>query len=108
MAWRPDRLDVVATRVGAATWLGAIPPQYLAPVPVSVWRHPLGWLRVGCRGLVLLTTDLAEVSRVLFECLGGLEAEDERHAAELRRTLTRPWPQPAVWACKRPRHDAWR
>lgn len=47
VAWRPDRLDTWATRVGAAEWIGAIAPQCLAPPPVEVWRHPLDWLRPG-------------------------------------------------------------
>jgi hypothetical protein len=98
VAWRPDRPDMIATRTGAASWLGAIEPQYLAPSPVAIWRSPLGWLRAGCRGLALLTPDPAEGWRILSDCTGGVVAEGEQHAAELRRILERPWPMPTVWA----------
>ncbi len=96
VAWRDDRMDTIATRAGTASWLGAIEPQYLAPAPVSVWRHPLGWLRAGCRGLVLLTRDPVEAWLTLADCRGGIIAEDEAHARELRRALERPWPVPEV------------
>lgn len=97
VAWRPDRPDRCATRCGAAEWLGAIEPQYCAPAPVQIWRSPLNWLRAGCRGLVPLTADPAEIWHMLTGCRGGIVAEDDRHAAQLRRVLARPWPAPQVW-----------
>ena len=85
-----------ALRVGNATWLGAIEPQFLMPEPVPVWRNPLGWLRNDCRGLVLLSRDRAEQYRVLTVC-DSIVAEDEQHAAELRGVLEHPWLAPAVF-----------
>jgi hypothetical protein len=84
-----------ALRTGAAAWIGCIEPQYLMPDPVPVWRTPLGWLRSGSRGLVLLTQDRREQYRVLTLC-DALIAEDERHAARLREVVQRPLLGPPV------------
>src|SRR5713226_352032 len=40
LAWDPRYPDRWALRTGAATWLGCVPPQYLEPFPVRVWRSP--------------------------------------------------------------------
>jgi hypothetical protein len=74
----PDRW---ALRRGIASWLGACEPQYLDPDPVPVWRTPLGWLRAGCRGLVLLTEDKTDRYRCL-SMLGSIVAEDQAHTAD--------------------------
>src|SRR5262249_11863802 len=46
-----------ATRLGKAVALGAIPPQYLDPAPMRIFRDVTDWLRGGCGGLVPLTRD---------------------------------------------------
>jgi hypothetical protein len=45
VAWHPRRPSRWALRVGSATWLGAIEPQYMDPDPVAVRRSPLAWLQ---------------------------------------------------------------
>jgi hypothetical protein len=98
VAWRPDRPGCWRTRCGAVSWLGAIEPQYSCPLPVSLWRDPLNWLRAGARGLVVLTDSLIDRWHLLNACRGGIEAEDRSHAAEIRAALAHPFPAPAVWA----------
>jgi hypothetical protein len=80
-----------ALRTGAAITLGAIEHQYWFPAPVPVHRDVVSWLRAGCKGIVLLTCDPYEASRVL-RGVAVIEAEDEAHAAELRRLLYMPAP----------------
>jgi hypothetical protein len=96
IAFSPLHPSEWALRTGAATWLGSIEPQYLAPEPVPVWRSPLHWLGTNCHGLVLLDRDRREQYRVLIWC-DAIMAEDERHAAELRELLRHPWLAPAVY-----------
>ncbi|HEY3909251.1 MAG TPA: hypothetical protein VGM07_05110 [Stellaceae bacterium] len=98
VAWRPDRPSLRATRTGAATWLGAIAPQYLPPAPAHVWRSVLKWFRARLDGLVLLSDDPVECWRLLDDCQGGIVPEDAGHAAELRVALARPWASPRVRA----------
>jgi hypothetical protein len=45
---------------------------------------------------VLLSNDQAERWRILADFQGGIDAEDEQHAADLRRAVARPWPGPRV------------
>lgn len=85
-------------RTGLAEWLGAVPPQYLDPGPVRVRRSPLSWLRADCDGIVPLSCDPAAAYSMLMGFAGGIEAEDEVHAAALRRALRRPWPIPSIYA----------
>lgn len=96
IAWRPKCPARWRLRVGAATWAGSIPPQYCNPDPVRIWRTPLRWLQADCTGLVLLTGERIENYRQLSNCRGGIDAEDEIHAREIRRILNRPWPGPEV------------
>jgi hypothetical protein len=95
-----------ALRRDAAEWLGAIEPQYLNPDPVCVWRSPLGWLRAGCHGLVILSRERAGAYRILAGCQGGIIAEDAEHAAKLHGILTQPWPAPQIIVPKGARHAA--
>jgi hypothetical protein len=95
LAFSPNHPARWALRMGNATWLGNIEPQYLAPDPVPVWRTPLHWLRNNCRGLVLLDRDRRAQYRVLISC-DAILAEDERHAIELRELLRQPWLAPPV------------
>jgi hypothetical protein len=85
-----------ALRTGTATWLGAVEAQYLGPAPTPIWRSPLHWLGNDCRGLVLLSRDRRDRYRVLT-CPDAIVAEDEEHAAELRKLLEQPWLAPPVY-----------
>ncbi|MBV9859872.1 MAG: hypothetical protein JO038_07210 [Alphaproteobacteria bacterium] len=98
VAWHPAHSQRWALRTGAAAWLGCIPVQFaeLAPEPVPIWRSPLTWLRADSVGLALLTRDRGEGFSVLSGITGGIVAEDEAHAAELRALLRRPFPIPRV------------
>jgi len=96
LAFHPAYPRRWALRCDAAEWLGAIAPQFLDPPPIPVWRSPLAWLRAACRGLVVLSPEPADAYRILTACLGGIIAENRDHAAELRATLTRPWPLPPI------------
>jgi hypothetical protein len=85
-----------AFRTGAATWLGAVDPQYMGPEPTPIWRSPLRWLGNDCRGLVLLSRDRRDRYRVLTS-LDAVVAEDEGHAAELRKLFEQPWLAPPIY-----------
>jgi hypothetical protein len=80
-----------ALRAGQALTLGAIDLQSWHPDPVRVHRTVNAWLRAGCTGIVLLTRDPYEASRVLRE-IHTIEAEDRQHARELKRLLRTPPP----------------
>jgi hypothetical protein len=96
VAWHPGRPDRWALRTGAAEWLGAIEPQYMDPSPVHVRRSVLSWFQGACDGLLPLSRSAPDMYRLLTFCTGGLIAEDDLHAAELRRVLERPWSAPSV------------
>jgi hypothetical protein len=96
LAFSPAFPNRWALRTGAATWLGCVEPQYLGPEPTPIWRSPLRWLGNDCRGLVLLSRDRRDRYRVLT-CLDAIVAEDEDHAAELRKLLEQPWLSPPVY-----------
>jgi hypothetical protein len=91
IAFHPEAARRSALRHGNASVLGAIEPQFLDPGPVTVHRCVVDWLRAGCRGIVLLTRDPIEAARILRQCT-AIEAEDEAHAAALRRLLKPPEP----------------
>jgi hypothetical protein len=95
--WHPEVPRRWALRTGAAECLGLIEPQYCGPEPVAVHRGVLGWFRAGCAGVVILTPDPWTVYRLLSQCAGGIVAEDERHAEELRAALEHPWARPKVF-----------
>src|SRR5690348_1342410 len=80
-ARRPGRW---ALRHGVAGWLGAVPPQCVAPEPVRVRRSPLAWLRASGTGLVVLGTDRLDTYRTL-SLLRAIEVDDREHARELQR-----------------------
>ena len=94
VAWDPRTPREWAQRTGPADWLGCVPPQYLAPEPVRIWRSVLNWFRAECNGLVVLSRDPAVVYRLLMEFGGGILAEDRDHVAEPGRVLKGPWPIP--------------
>ena len=96
VAWDEKTPEQWRLRVGSATWLGCIPPQYMEPEPVRIWRSPLNWLRGRCAGLVPLAPERGEVYRLLANCTGELVAEDAEHAAALQDILEHPWPASRV------------
>jgi hypothetical protein len=96
IAWDPAHPHKWALRTGAASWLGCIPPQYIEPEPVRIWRSPLAWFRSDCTGLALVTRERPEAYRLLANLRGGIIAEDHHHAAEILDVLQHPWPAPRV------------
>jgi hypothetical protein len=101
VAWHPETPDQWATRTGAASWLGAWDPGIAAErqEPVRVWRAPFAWLRGWMEGVVPLTTERAELYRLLAD-MPAIVAEDEAHKVALRRALQRPYPLPRVYCRK--------
>jgi hypothetical protein len=92
VAFSPHAPRHWALRIGQALALGAIEPQWdRFPLPVPVHRRVVSWLRSGCCGIMLLTRDPHESSRVL-RGIEVIQAEDKDHAAELRRLLYTPSP----------------
>ena len=55
VAWDERQPETWRLRTGAASWLGAIRPQYLDPEPAPVRASPLSWLQHRCTGLVPLS-----------------------------------------------------
>jgi hypothetical protein len=96
VAWDPAHPERWALRTVNATWLGCIPPQYLAPEPVRIWRTPLNWFRSDCTGLVVLARERPEDYRLFAGLASGIIAEDRRHAEEIRSVLQHPWPTPRI------------
>lgn len=89
-AWSPH-LEKVALWRGIAWAIGqdqALAPRLTDELPV--WRDPLGWLREGRRGLVLLRPMAAAP---VLDDAGPLAAEDRQHGIELRAALTRKGPR---------------
>ncbi len=75
----------LANITNAASWaFGTVMP---------IHRTPLGWLRDGGRGVVIL--DHRHAPAALGRALGKILAEDEAHALSLRGTLCRPPVDPA-------------
>jgi len=95
VAWHPRFPTRWALRTGLATWLGSIPPQYMRPAPVCVWRTPVRWLQADCVGLVLLTHERVENFRLLSGC-HAIEAEDRPHKRQLEHLLSHPFVTPEV------------
>ena len=103
--WLGDIVDLVAfdldhptrwvLRTGAATWLGAIEPQYLDPPPIIVHAHPLAWLRRECDGIVPLTRTPSELQYLLLS-LGGIVVESAKLGLRLKEVLAKPHPIPPI------------
>jgi len=98
VAWDYQAPEHWALRTGNATVLGCIAPQYIDPFPVKVWRNPLNWLRSNANGLAMLSRKPSDIYRALAGLQGGIEAEDDMHAVQLRRILARPFPVPSIRA----------
>jgi len=76
-------------RRGEATVLGAVLPQWGASCPVSIHVDVSDWLRTGCTGLLLLTTDKYEAGALLRQ-LTRVVPRDTAHREQLLRLLTLP------------------
>ncbi|MFG1222142.1 hypothetical protein [Xanthobacter wiegelii] len=94
VAWPVDRPSEFATAAGRADLLGADqvdnPASFFGGRPLLVHRTPLGWLRAGCCGVVVL--DERRAGGRLAGALGNLLAEDLAHARELHRLMGRAFP----------------
>ena len=90
-AWCPAS-GRVATRLGLGAMLGQdeldVEGAGSTGAALRVWRDPLGWLRAGRRGLVVVDKD--QSARLLAGLT--LRAEDDAHARTLRRLLRLPSP----------------
>lgn len=106
VAWDERTPEHWRLRVGSATWLGAIGPQYMDPDPVPVWRSPLRWLQNDCVGLVPLVRNRTEAFQLLSVCVGDILAEDDEHAARIADALEHPYRRPSVFANRGLRHAA--
>ncbi|UDQ88585.1 hypothetical protein LJE71_20455 [Xanthobacter autotrophicus] len=94
VAWPIDRPSEFATAEGRADLLGTDqvdnPASFFGGRPLFVHRTPLGWLRAGCQGVVVL--DERRAGARLAGALGNLLAEDLDHARELHRLMGRAFP----------------
>jgi hypothetical protein len=90
IAWAP-KSGRIASRLGIVSILGEEQAGRASGASKSllVWRNPVGWLRAGRRGVVILDPEGAAVR------LAGLSimAEDEAHARHLRAILKVPPPR---------------
>jgi hypothetical protein len=97
-AWGPETPRQWRLRAGYADWLGCVRPQYIAPEPVRILRSVLGWFQNHCNGLVVLRRDPGIAYSLMMSFSGGIGAEDDMHAAELKRIIERPWPLPRIFS----------
>jgi hypothetical protein len=102
VAWDPSVPHEWALRMGSGEWLGCVEPQYLDPAPVCIWRSIINWFRAGCRGTVPLSPDPAAIYQLMMDFCGGIVAEDESHAAELRHLPERQWLLPQITVARKP------
>jgi hypothetical protein len=99
-AWSPVSGEI-GTRLGIGACLGAsqigVDGLGTTGPALPIWRSPLGWLRAGRRGVVVVDAELAGPR------LAGLtiEAEDSEHAHDLRKMLRVPPPTIIVAAAER-------
>jgi len=92
VAWTLS-LKRLASWYGAAAILGAddiLAPRMISPGVLMVHRTPVGWLKAGREGVVII-----EPRRAALELrdLGPLAAEDEAHGHELRALFRKQEPQ---------------
>ena len=72
--------------------------------PLRIFRNPLGWLKAGCLGVVVLDWSAA---RGILAMVPAIQGEDDHHAAEIRSRLREPTPRlPRVTAPPRARAAA--
>ena len=91
-AWTSTRLKL-ASWFGAAALLGAddiLAPRLTIEGALQVHRTPLGWLRAGRDGVVIIDPRRATVELRDF---GPLADEDQAHGLELQQLLRRMEPK---------------
>lgn len=97
MAFSPSVPGHMATMFGRVdlldAWSACNPATYHLGRPLRLHRDPLGWIRGGCRGSVLLRPDRAWSG--LPELPGPVLVDDLDHGRELAR-LTRGYLDPAM------------
>ena len=98
VAWSPRYPGRWALRSGLAAWLGAIPPQFCSPPPVTMRRDVFSWLRAGASGLCILAHERRDAYRVLSVCRDEIKGEDHDHVRELRRIFEQPFSTPRISA----------
>jgi hypothetical protein len=88
VAWHPQtsRLAVWFGH-GFALGEGQIHHPYPLVPGLPVFRSPIGWLRGGRRGIVMVRTDLADVA---LASVPVLIAEDEQHQRDLQKLFPVP------------------
>jgi hypothetical protein len=95
-AWPINAPEAFATAIGAAAGLGIAnvinPASWFGRRAMPVHRTPLGWLKSGCDGCVVLDHRL--VSHWLRKALGPIGFEDNQHCREIEALLNpRPFPR---------------
>lgn len=89
VAFRGDR---IACHFGQVCALGEeqLPFGQGCDPPLAIHRNPIGWLKSGRSGLVVI--EPARLADLLVEFGVSVTSEDGRHTGELRRLLARPQP----------------
>ena len=81
----------IACHFGRAVALGQEQlPFGNTPPPIAIHRSPIGWLRDGRTGLVVIHP--ARLADLLVEFGVSVVSEDGKHTGELRKLLARPQP----------------
>jgi hypothetical protein len=86
IAWYPVRPDRWWRRRRVTRLLGedAVLRAMGCREPLSLWRSPFQWLRMGCQGAVVLNWPLA---LPILRCVGEIVAEDVDHGDDIERRL---------------------
>jgi hypothetical protein len=99
VAWQRQKPHRIVQAVGAIEALSVEqilnPASWFAGRPLFVHRTPLGWLRGGCQGIVILDPDGVRCRLQKLPVRSGgydLAAESPEHGRELRRCLS-PLPE---------------
>lgn len=92
VAFQPHRPGHFKIRTGAAPFLGG---DNMASNfgPLHIWRTPLGYLRAGLNGVVVLSWSTA---RPLLACCSEIIAEDVPHGDEVHEQLRRKPQMPKI------------
>jgi hypothetical protein len=89
VAWSVAQPEKFGLALGVAAGLGTDQARnsatFFGGQPLVIRRTPLGWIKAGCRGAVILNRLLAPIW--LGTALGNIAGEDLEHARELARLL---------------------
>ena len=98
-AWDPDG-DRCALWLGRGFALGEDQIWFpvLSGTPLPIWRSPLGWLRAGRTGLVIIRST---ATPFYLRDVVAVSAEDSKHLSEIQEMLKlrRPWISVRVAVC---------